>query len=347
MLLDAMYLSCFFSDTSVLKCKLVTCVQISSEDLLKSQLEALFLLAWVPCLYPFFSLLWTCLRDLILPVPVLFLLMAFTDQLYLLFLVPPPRDAHFLFCKWKFDLPLTLLIAWEWVCFLPAAGVPLVCIGRSKSVWLYLPYLCLKNIDNKYKSLILVLKQLIIKNSKCILGFFYPIQSFLWLIEHFVVLVYYGVLLFIVVLKEWVLFLGKRLVTLILFFFLLLVLFICLPNLLKFLLNALENWHLWWVLRLEITLFTLVMILVRLLLNLRIVYSCVHLDITCIVWNELLLLLVILWLYILDCWVSLLFCEADYILFFFFFLKINFIIGSANNTLHFLVIQPYVIVYIC
>jgi hypothetical protein len=34
-------------------------------------------------------------------------------------------------------------------------------------------------------------------------------------------------------------------------------------------------------------------------------------------------------------------------LFFFFFLKINFIIGSANNTLHFLVIQPYVIVYIC
>ena len=93
---------------------------------LLAQADLFFLEAWVPCLYPFFSFLWTCLRLLILPVPVVFLLIALVDQEYLLLVAPPPREADFLFCKWKLLFPLTLEIAWEWQCFLPAAGVPLV-----------------------------------------------------------------------------------------------------------------------------------------------------------------------------------------------------------------------------
>ena len=87
-----------------------------------------FLTAWDPPLQPFFSLLLMCLRCLILPVPVVFLLRALVDQLYLLFLAwkPPPLWASFLFWRWKFDLPVYLERAWEWVCFKPAAGVPLV-----------------------------------------------------------------------------------------------------------------------------------------------------------------------------------------------------------------------------
>ena len=88
-----------------------------------------FLVAWVPVLYPFFSFLLTSLIYPHLPVPVLCLLMFFTDQLYLLFLAwkPPPVWASFLFWRWKLDFPEYLEIAWEWQFFLPLAGVPLDC----------------------------------------------------------------------------------------------------------------------------------------------------------------------------------------------------------------------------
>lgn len=87
-----------------------------------------FFWAWQPVLKPFFYFLAMVLRYLHLPVPVVFLLKALVDQLYLLFLAwkPPPDWASFLFCLWKFDLPVNLLIICECVCFLPAAGVPLV-----------------------------------------------------------------------------------------------------------------------------------------------------------------------------------------------------------------------------
>ena len=117
--------------TSVLKCKLVTFMITLRQFFVGShepfrgitkrvsqhpQQDAhafTFLVAWVPLLYPFFSFLLTCLRDLHLPVPVLCLLMFFTDQLYLLFLVwkPPPVWASFLFWRWKLDLPEYLEMA--------------------------------------------------------------------------------------------------------------------------------------------------------------------------------------------------------------------------------------------
>ena len=133
--------------TSVLKCKLVTFMITLRQFFVGShepfrglrkrvsqhpQQDAhafTFLVAWVPLLYPFFSFLLTCLRDLHLPVPVLVLLICFTDQLYLLFLAwkPPPVWASFLFWRWKLDLPEYLEMAWEWLFFFPLAGVPLDC----------------------------------------------------------------------------------------------------------------------------------------------------------------------------------------------------------------------------
>lgn len=114
-------------DTSVLECKLVmfmiTLRQFlegrplsNRKESVSQEVHALtFLVAWVPLLQPFFSLLLTCLRDLILPVPVLFLLMALTDQEYLLFLLwkPPPDWASFFFWRWKLDLPVYLEMIWE------------------------------------------------------------------------------------------------------------------------------------------------------------------------------------------------------------------------------------------
>ena len=117
--------------TSVLKCKLVTFMITLRQFFVGShepfrglrkrvsqhpQQDAhafTFLVAWVPLLYPFFSFLLTCLRDLHLPVPVLVLLICFTDQLYLLFLAwkPPPVWASFLFWRWKLDLPEYLEMA--------------------------------------------------------------------------------------------------------------------------------------------------------------------------------------------------------------------------------------------
>jgi hypothetical protein len=60
--------------------------------------------------------------------------MFFFAQLYLLFFVltPPPDWASLFFCRWKFDLPVYLEIQWECVCFLPAAGVPLVYKDKIK-----------------------------------------------------------------------------------------------------------------------------------------------------------------------------------------------------------------------
>ena len=87
-----------------------------------------FFEASVPCLYPFFSLRATWRIYLHLPDPSVFLLLALVDQLYLLFLAltPPPDWASLPFCLWKLDLPVNLEMQWEWLCFLPAAGVPLV-----------------------------------------------------------------------------------------------------------------------------------------------------------------------------------------------------------------------------
>ena len=65
---------------------------------------------------PFDALLCTTLRYLIRPVPVVFLLIAFTDQLnFLIFEAGYPQDEHVDFCLWKDLLPQRLHSVWDFV----------------------------------------------------------------------------------------------------------------------------------------------------------------------------------------------------------------------------------------
>ncbi len=58
---------------------------------------------------PFLAFLCTTLRYLIRPVPVVFLLIALTDQLYfLIFEAGYPHDEQVVFCLWKDLLPQRL-----------------------------------------------------------------------------------------------------------------------------------------------------------------------------------------------------------------------------------------------
>merc|ERR1719499_2053544 len=62
--------------------------------------------AWVPSRNPLLNLLRTTLRCLIRPVPVVFLLLAFSDQLYLrIFAAGYPQAAHLFFWMWNEVLP--------------------------------------------------------------------------------------------------------------------------------------------------------------------------------------------------------------------------------------------------
>ena len=103
--------------------------------------------AWVPSLKPFFALLNTCFKYLILPVPWVFLLLALTDQLstchkhnnhdlHLLFLVPTPwpLEAHRFFCLCQLCLPFILLRVWVWLLRPPMDAVPLVYTTRGDEV---------------------------------------------------------------------------------------------------------------------------------------------------------------------------------------------------------------------
>ncbi len=58
---------------------------------------------------PFLAFLCTTFKYLIRPVPVVFLLMAFTDQLYfLIFEAGYPQDEQVVFCLWKDLFPQRL-----------------------------------------------------------------------------------------------------------------------------------------------------------------------------------------------------------------------------------------------
>ena len=74
-----------------------------------------------PSLKPFFNLLYTVLKCLMRPVPVVRLRMAFVDQLYRLRFEPDPMPESFLVALCQFDLPLILLIVWPLWLRLPCA----------------------------------------------------------------------------------------------------------------------------------------------------------------------------------------------------------------------------------
>jgi len=66
-------------------------------------------LAYARLWNPFLALLCTVFMYLMRPVPVVFLLMALTDQLnFLIFEAGYPQDEHVVFCLWKERLPQRL-----------------------------------------------------------------------------------------------------------------------------------------------------------------------------------------------------------------------------------------------
>merc|ERR1719365_49895 len=89
--------------------------------------------AWVPSRNPLLNLLRTTLRCLIRPVPVVFLLLAFSDQLYLrIFAAGYPQAAHLFFWIWKDVLPHLRHKVWVLFLLFPKELVPLVILPKER-----------------------------------------------------------------------------------------------------------------------------------------------------------------------------------------------------------------------